>query len=176
MSIKNFYPSLSLSLLAWETHILQHFSSYAADFCYGPQNQQQKFQLCTIRKSWGTCLQPIMGAKWKQNLIGEKNSKNNKRILVTHVTHYSQKNCIPDSTFPHHFFGLCVKRRTFQDGGRSGCCSHMAMQPGMAREEFVGRQHIIILQQPQLFSPLGHGEMTLHSPSLCLPACHYGRG
>lgn len=51
----------------------------------------------------------------------------------------------------------------------------MATQPGITREVFVGGQHIIILQQPQLSSPLGHGELTLYSPSLWLPSCHYGQ-
>lgn len=33
----------------------------------------------------------------------------NKRIHATHVTQYSQKNCIPDSTFPHHYNGLLCR-------------------------------------------------------------------
>lgn len=44
-----------------------------------------------------------MGAKWKQNLLGEK-----KQILATNTTRYSQ-NCIPNSTFPHHYIGLLCR-------------------------------------------------------------------
>lgn len=39
-----------------------------------------------------------------------------------------------------------------------------------------GRQHVIILQQPQLSGPPGHGELTFHAPSLWPPTCHHGRG
>lgn len=168
MSIKNLYLSLSLPLTMGSTYFVA---------------LQKPCERLLLRALKSTAKIPALYYEKKlRNLhsanygsyMKAKSPWKNKRIHATHVTQYSQKNCIPDSTFPHHYTGFCVERPS-QAGGRSECCSHMATQPRITREAFVGGQHIIILQQPQLSSPPGHGELTLYSPSLWLPSCHYGR-
>lgn len=80
-----------------------------------------------------------MGAKLKPNLLGKKKKKdpcNTCNSLLAEEL----------NNFLMIILAFCVERTTSQGGGRSGCCSHVAMQPWITREAFVGGQHIITLQ------------------------------